>query len=311
MKADLFAAILFIAHGIVLIPHSFIANSSGLLTPPDTTAPRAYFPLEAGNMWEYGRSNPPVLRYQVLQDTSIDGQWYFHIIETSIYPNTTVDQAFFLRYDSTSHRIFRRPSPSTEELEWIWTPCRFDAPFGSSVSCGSYGSATVSGGYTGTYILERDGEPDTLHASYKEYTVGTRGVYEYAAGIGLLRWDGIDGDWMLRSATIGGVRYALPGGLPVSTEPAGAPDPSALLQLWPNPVRSGAPVQVAGAMGAAPRLRFEVTDLLGRRVDAGHATQGAAQTRLLLDTTALPAGIYLLRVIGRDREATALFTVIH
>lgn len=60
---------------------------------------------------------------------------------------------FFLRHDSTSHRVFRRPSPQTSELDWIWAPCPLAAPFGAQALCGEYGWCTVRGGYDGMFVF--------------------------------------------------------------------------------------------------------------------------------------------------------------
>jgi hypothetical protein len=77
-------------------------------------------------------------------------------------------------------------------------------------------------------------------------------------------------------------------------------DPSLLkLTLWPNPVTD---VLHIGIDGRDYPARIELFDAAGRMVQSGLFEPGSID----LDVSALPAGMYLLRVAGEAGQVTRL-----
>ncbi len=75
---------------------------------------------------------------------------------------------------------------------------------------------------------------------------------------------------------------------------AGAPArPSAVLRLFPNP--TGSTIEVRWEEGGGTPARYLLADAAGRTVETG--TLSAAATRLTLDLSARPAGVYTLAVL--------------
>jgi len=84
--------------------------------------------------------------------------------------------------------------------------------------------------------------------------------------------------------------------------PSGVPSTAApmLLSLAPNPM--GDEVRILGAMPLEPAARAEWIDALGRRHEATFQNRSAAP---MLDTRALPAGVYWLQLADRDGRLVA------
>jgi hypothetical protein len=94
---------------------------------------------------------------------------------------------------------------------------------------------------------------------------------------------------------------------PTAAEPpAEGPDGEgfALSAPAPNPFRAGTTLRLTVARAQA--VRAEVVDVAGRRVAVLHDGPVAAGSPLALhlDAAALPAGLYLVRVVGEDFTAT-------
>ncbi len=75
---------------------------------------------------------------------------------------------------------------------------------------------------------------------------------------------------------------------------------------FPNPARSESTVRLD--VGAAQIVRIEVFDLLGRRVRTVHnGVLAAGSHRVLIPTSELPSGVYVVRVMGeRNRQTRRL-----
>ncbi|WP_400190338.1 T9SS type A sorting domain-containing protein [Hymenobacter sp. B81] len=87
-----------------------------------------------------------------------------------------------------------------------------------------------------------------------------------------------------------------------------APAWAAGLQLYPNPARHAATVQLPAITGATQEeATLTLTDALGRAVRTQQVTLGPAGTRTELALDALPAGLYQLRVqVGAQQVSRAL-----
>ncbi len=84
---------------------------------------------------------------------------------------------------------------------------------------------------------------------------------------------------------------------------------AARVDLFPNPAGDRMSVRVSPAR-PSPSVRVQVVDALGRPVATVHdgpLTQG--EHVFALDTSTLPAGVYLVRVEGAGRPSAARFTV--
>jgi hypothetical protein len=81
------------------------------------------------------------------------------------------------------------------------------------------------------------------------------------------------------------------------------------LAVSPNPVAGAAAVTLT-LPAAASAARVAVFDVLGREVVALHeGSLPAGATRLALDAGALPAGLYVVRVVSGDQASSAQFSV--
>jgi glycosidase len=87
----------------------------------------------------------------------------------------------------------------------------------------------------------------------------------------------------------------------------GAPGELAL-GAFPNPTASGAVVRYT--LAAAADVRLDVYDVLGRRVATlAEGLEAAGTHEASLDASALPAGVYVLRLAAGEQSATARVTV--
>src|SRR5690606_24184660 len=79
----------------------------------------------------------------------------------------------------------------------------------------------------------------------------------------------------------------------------------------PNPFRSRITLRLSVARTQA--VTAEVLDVAGRRVAVLHdgPVAAGAPLTLILDATALPAGLYLVRVVGEDFTATRRAALVH
>ncbi|HYE96131.1 MAG TPA: PA domain-containing protein, partial [Rubricoccaceae bacterium] len=120
---------------------------------PDPTEPYRYYPLVAGNAWEYTYTYgpPPELtdrfRLDVLRDTLIAGEAYAVIRDARYNPDNpqtpTEVSTVLVRFDTLTARMVRR-YPGGTEFEWDWTPCPFDADDGEMINTCPYRSFDVA-----------------------------------------------------------------------------------------------------------------------------------------------------------------------
>ena len=91
---------------------------------------------------------------------------------------------------------------------------------------------------------------------------------------------------------------------PVDAEPP--PAPVVGLRAWPNPTAGAA--TLAYTLDAPGEAEVVVVDLLGREVARLGGSEEAGTHRLRVETGALPAGVYVARLIvdGRLHASTVL-----
>jgi choice-of-anchor B domain-containing protein len=96
----------------------------------------------------------------------------------------------------------------------------------------------------------------------------------------------------------------LPGENPVASEQDATPGSVALSAAYPNPFADRTQFELT--LGDAQEVDVAVYDVLGRRVvDLFRGTLGANEQRsFMFDGTALPAGLYFIRVTGEDFAET-------
>ena len=94
---------------------------------------------------------------------------------------------------------------------------------------------------------------------------------------------------------------------PVTAEDNDAAGAFALRAVWPNPASDRA--TVAFDLGEAATVRLSVYDVLGREVTTAEAPYGAGAHRLALDTSELPAGVYVVRLQAGDASQSQRLTV--
>jgi hypothetical protein len=134
-------------------------------------------------------------------------------------------------------------------------------------------------------------------------------VHTYGADIGPLDFlaeEGGANGLRLQFARVGGVEYGEPTG--VATE-GGPPVGATALAAFPNPASDA--VTLALTLDRPRSLTATVYDVLGRRVALLHeGPLPAGDHRFSFDTSALPAGMYYVRVGGGRVHATASVTII-
>lgn len=263
---------------------------------PDTTAPWRYFPLAVGNVWEY-EGDTYDQRYEVTGDTVALGRHYFVVEQRSAFNPRNVLFRHFLRFDTTSampHEYVRLNGQPDVDIPYA-PQCPLIADFGETVTC-SYGdSSRVSGGYDGALVFGevRAGMgTDTVRTAVKAFEVGAGFTLIYGADVGLVNSYGEGSYESLRYYRIGEVEH----GVPVFSV-ADEPRPTARdvpVRVWPNPTRGPLTLAVAGG----PSGEAVVTDALGREVArvAVPPSSPAVPATTTLDLTALPPGVYIVRV---------------
>ena len=99
-------------------------------------------------------------------------------------------------------------------------------------------------------------------------------------------------------------------GNPIATDPEALADGYRFSPVAPNPMRGTARFEVA--VGRTEAVRVEVFDALGRSQAVLHdgALAGGAATPFTLDSGALPAGVYVVRVTGESFNTSRTMTVL-
>lgn len=260
---------------------------------PDTTAPWRYYPLEIGNVWEYGAAGGYLDRTRVVADTVALGNRYFVLEHESSPAPGDVFVPPPVRFDTASATLRELTSASTEVAS---TPdCPFDAAFGVTVTCEVSGEVRVEGTYDGVLVLggaEAGTGEDTVRTAVKAFENRNGFSGGYAADIGPIYSGGEGTSRALRYARIGGVEYGSPR-FPTTPEPA---DPEAAtfdLRIWPNPARET--ITVALTVGKTTDVRAVVYDRLGREVAVLYDGPASGPLTLRLDAVPLPAGVYAVR----------------
>jgi hypothetical protein len=304
---------------------------------PDTTSAWRYLPLEVGNVWEYESwyqyGGDPELtgytRFAVVGDTTMPTQMgddppaerhYFKVLRERLHPDggTWDTGVIWLRFDTTRATV-RGSYGVTDDPGTALGPagrCPLNAAFSgvintSYVTCETPPEfeepmqARVGGGYDQPVPIE-----EGLEATVKSLSTGylTSSVTRYAADMGMIStWASESSSWWstLVYARVGGVEYGIR--IPVAAE--GAPtDLAVALTVFPNPSRE---VSTIGfTLDAPQRVTITVFDVLGRRVLADDlGVQPAGETGHRLDLTALPAGVYIVRLAG-NAGATATVQIV-
>lgn len=95
-----------------------------------------------------------------------------------------------------------------------------------------------------------------------------------------------------------------------AVDPTSLPERTLQLRVHPNPALSSATVTLT-LRRAEAKVMVETFDILGRRVAVLHeGTLAAGEHRFALDTSGLPAGLYVVRAIGKDHTLTQRVTVV-
>lgn len=99
----------------------------------------------------------------------------------------------------------------------------------------------------------------------------------------------------------------------IESDASGDIETFALESFYPNPVSRGASTMVrytlGGSAGSSHQVRFTVTDLLGRELPGASLIERQRGTHMQpIETSALPAGQYRLRVTATEEGAGAVWT---
>jgi hypothetical protein len=178
--------------------------------------------------------------------------------------------------------------------------CPFDADFGTTCDDGS---VEVEGGYDPLLVFTQSEGADSVYTAVKtfadqfnEYRFGSDfgEVYYYCSECGF--------GWGLRAVRIGGWNGQVYGELLVPPKPVSSGAPPAhehriAIDAWPNPFRGQ--LRVAFVLPEPRAVGLEVVDVLGRVVKRRPlGTLAPGEHEVSLQTSALTAGTYLLRIRG-------------
>ena len=285
----------------------------------DTTAWRAFFPLEIGNEWQYshlssrGGGAETSISYsglRVVADTVADGKTYFVIAFCSApaldAPVDCGPPHEYVRYRSTDLVEFTSSSDGqTDERVWRRQPCGFSFPADSTLYWACNSTALVK--------VYADMSVDIGSESLTGVTVkrlfyghgGTAHEVMFAEGIGRIQEHQNSSGYSFSSssleyARVGGTEY---GTSVYSTAGEGSSlggvqrPPRATLSVLPNPtLGSAAAVLNVPADGA---VRVTLYDMMGREVDrVFDGSVSAGEHRFPLEVSDLAPGVYVARALG-------------
>ena len=95
--------------------------------------------------------------------------------------------------------------------------------------------------------------------------------------------------------------------LVTDAEPGADADAFAISGVFPNPAAQA--TTATFTLDRSITVRITVVDVLGREVLADERAFGVGENEVVLDAAALPAGLYVLRLVADGRAATTRFTV--
>ncbi len=278
------------------------AEIDGVLIPPldatisDTLDWHGYFPLEVGNVWEYRYDSlyePGYVRYEIVADSILGEKAGFAVVHSSF------DDA--LREKFRAWRLwYYDDSLRSAATDLTHSGCDLSAPFPIPphhevpVSCGAGAEYLLSGGYTG-WPLEI-GSDFVRSASWKWFN-NVGGGFALIHGIGVPGWavEGTSDSAHLIYARLGGVEY---GGSVVATSielPGSPPRDQFAAYIFPNPFSDRFTIEVNDS--PLRPMRYEVVDLLGRRVLSGRVEA----PRTDVDAGTLAFGLYFVRIANASR----------
>lgn len=276
----------------------------------DTTSAWRYFPLEVGNVWEYGYyrnaceplgSCHPLLRefsrWTVERDSAL-GDLNYKVLRQdgySLQNEFLATERVLVRFDTLQGVGVKRNASGGEEVWPGSLPCRLDAPLGDDEACGDM-------------LVEITFSDDPLQVSVngeqavrvvKRFVVLSPYRYMWQVpDLGLMSGNPFeDWNWIILSyAHIGDLEYGTER-FPIVNEPTTPENIALTLAVFPNPSQGDATVRFA--LDVPQRVTLAVFDVLGRRVlatDLGVQPAGEATHRL--DAAALQAGLYVVRLTG-------------
>lgn len=281
---------------------------------PDTTNWQRYFPLEVGNRWQYrvDRFIEPdyVHGTEIVGETEIDGESYVlarRCAQGASEDEPTCGEPVPIRYDETDRVVVRRFEDSEGNVSFrpyhtsdFGGPQPLDAPFGAGMVEGCSCFLDVSGAYGVGF----EGLGDTE----KTFDDGFQGTVTLVAGVGVVDSESGKNDFFetLVYARVGGAQVGSPPfEFPTAGEDEGLPlAQSGFTALFPNPARETATARYT--LGTAHSVTLAVLDVLGRRVRTlNPGRQVAGPHEVHVETSALPAGLYLLQLRSDDTVLAA------
>jgi hypothetical protein len=282
---------------------------------PDTTDWHRYFPLEAGNQWQYvqdyyGPEPDTYFGVEIVGEGEIGDVPYFFLRECdSDAESVSCGEETAVRYDEETRRVVEYRE-GTEEAPYglHFGVCDFGLSFGELQECGDVGLISVYGQYGAS--IDLDGG-EVASGTLKAFgSVG--GTATYLSGVGLTKreYEQPVFEFELAFARIDGVEYGTPAFIfPTSSEPEVAqPVVTGLTAAFPNPARGA--MQAQYTLDAPQTVALELIDLLGRRVrETELGPQPAGAHDIQLDLDGLRPGLYVLRLRG-DAGAKATRRVV-
>ncbi|MEL7363733.1 MAG: T9SS type A sorting domain-containing protein, partial [Bacteroidota bacterium] len=285
-----------------------------LVVKPDSRDGADYFPLEVGHAWEYDPGSVffPRYRIEIIGDTLVEGRTYFVRRQwTEAASNGgPFTSTGYVRYDEMRGLPVGLDTSNPGEGDFPLSECRLDLPLYTTAftsiqaqcACPAGESCLRSFAFSGTATVLGEDVPSKgfLNVGY--------GI-TYAVGFGEVGHAG-DPDYQdrLSYARLDGVEYGeaeleyLTG---VSSEEATSPIEFEVV-VFPNPVADRVTLSITAPTPS--QTVIEVFDVLGRRVWYDVRDSRTTAERIVLDTDAWSAGVYLLRVQAEGRTETVALT---
>lgn len=289
----------------------------------DTLDPKGYFPLQAGNVWEYETKSGSFLDHlreqEVVADTLIDSDMFYKIREVIFDPigNLPIMHAdtvysFKIVLDGI---LFRwTPQQGRTELAQLFRDFNTCYDIGSQEN-----AAVVEGVYdtTFTFILPGIGLGASVEvAAIKEFGFFGLASEVYSHGLGLIRSEGDPSVRMnLTFARIDGQEHGTPLDSLFDIRVSTADHPADLfkstrLDVYPNP--SNAAAQLSLTLAHPGSVTVKIYDLLGRRIDEPlrSAYLQAGKQAVAWSTQHVAPGVYFVHVVQDGRIAARTRLVV-
>jgi hypothetical protein len=299
-------------HGFSSMQAFFVAMP---VAAQEDVAWERFFPLEIGNVWEYGKSEDGAYgadhlecvpsgdaeyRFEVTGDTLIDGNVY------ALVTHTHGNHAYPGFPGGIPGSVCAMRSSEGGDIDHVsvvgvegWSGCRWFPGFPSVFGVDEPYDPVIA--HIGEDVAEVDAEKRWCRYGCED---SVPYYFSYLSDIGFYQsvdvYGGHSGYFSCRMrfltyARVNGIEYGIPSFVPVTNESEATPVAFALGEAYPNPFRSA--VALTLTLPTTGPVTLEAFDVLGHRVlELDLGVQPMGETRHTIDGAALAPGMYFVRV---------------